>query len=177
MKPVSLINRLVLPLCIMLLFYSCQENGEKIPYDKQRAMRYVVAYDSLVGYVNSFTTERKRLYGMVKDSMYFKQSFNMPAGEMFNRDAIIALLNAPGMENVRIYLGKKKNGEVVFVLLPVDKNNNDIKVNLVDADRVGAISVPGVSSANAAPPPGAQGLEDGQRCPTVCGVNDDLILE
>ena len=50
-------------------------------------------------------------------------------------------------------------------LLPVDKNGRDMQNVLIDRGQTQAISIPGIQSAQAAPPSQAQAVENGQTCP------------
>ena len=146
--------------------------SDRIPVNEENAARHVIPIDSVRAYINSFATGRKELAAQVQDTSFFNGRFNMPVAELFNRDAIAALLNAPGAAGVRIYLGRKANGEVVFVLLPINKEGKDIKVKLLNyAASKGATN----EAAGAGEPDvnnrDAQGMENGQRCPSICDEN------
>ncbi|TDH28928.1 hypothetical protein EXU57_02315 [Segetibacter sp. 3557_3] len=166
--------------CLALLVFmvkGCRPKSPEIPFDARSAAAHVRPYKVLQAYIDSFQIKRTRLYERVKDPEYIDSSFDLPNAEMFNRDAIIALLNAPGAKGIQIYLGRKtssdtSNGNVVFVLLPVDEKGNDIKTKLlVNDQRTGSVR-PGVSTAQVTQRRNiteeAEGVEDGQRCPSVC---------
>ena len=163
----------------IFLVTGCRDRSGKIPFDPKNASQHVRPYKLLRSYIDSFRIERTRLYERVEDRAYIDTSFDLADAELFNRDAIIALLNAPGATGIRAYFGKKAtrdstNGNIVLVLLPVDAQGNDIKTRLVVNDRTTALRIPGISTAQASPgggrpaPDDAEGVEDGQRCPTVC---------
>jgi hypothetical protein len=95
----------------------------------------------------------------------------MPNAEQFNRDAIAALLNAPGAKGIRIYLGRDGKGLIRMVLVPTDAKNNDIITTLLTSDQV---MIPGISGAYALPPQTGDAIESGQRCPTLCAGSSPL---
>jgi hypothetical protein len=103
----------------------------------------------------------------------FKDSLNFGHAEAFNSDVINLLLkqkNAKGEPavGVRIYYGRDNaNGMIKMILVPYDKNNNDIINVLVDM----ANKTTGVSPAHTeALKVGSDGqtIEQGQHCPTIC---------
>lgn len=151
---------------ITTMLVACQHtpSSDKIPFDEKNAITHIRPYDTLITYIESFRDLRSR---PVNNAIMLDTS-KVPLAESFNRDAIIALLNAPNAKNMRIYLGRKSDGTIAFCILPVDSAGNDIAVRLVGTDRRAAIKIPGISSAEAAPVKDAQGLEEGQRCPTMC---------
>lgn len=157
----------VFAVILIVMLVSCKQPSDKIPFDEAKALRHLRPYDTLIGYIQSFNELRSRAS---KNVISIDTSL-LPLAESFNRDAIIALLNAPGAQNMRIYLGRKPNGTIAFCILPVDDKGNDIAVQLVEDDKRSALNIPGISNANAAPPQSkAQGLEEGQRCPTLCSA-------
>lgn len=161
------INPFIAVLTVMVLVAGCKTNDGKIPFDPRKAAEHVIPYDSVKAYRNSFEAGKKELASLVRDSVFLNGKFNMPVAEMFNRDAIIALLDAPDAAYVRIYFGRKANGEVVMVLVPANSKGNDINTILVPGNKDKALKIPGISGAYAQDG-GGQGMEDGQRCPTRC---------
>jgi len=178
MKPITFFRCIVFSLATIIISSGCRNPRGKFDFDPKKAALHVRPYTVLKQYIDSFVVERERLYRKVEDKAYFDTAFDIPNAELFNKDAILALLSAPGAEGLRIYFGKKTshdstNGNIVMVLLPVDANNKDIKTRLIVNDRTGALHIPGISSANARTGgrtglDDAEGLEEGQRCPTIC---------
>ena len=136
-----------------------------IPYDQRRAAQSVISIDTAKQYQANFISGRQTLARMVNDTGYLQKSFNLPNAESFTRDAIILLLNQAGADGIRVYYGKDNAGVVRLVLLPVDKSGRDIQNVLIQRGQTNAISIPGISSAQAAPPSEAQAIENGQTCP------------
>jgi hypothetical protein len=101
----------------------------------------------------------------------FKDSMRLGWAESFNNDAILDLLeqyDSTGIPaaGIRIYYGRKKNGEIRLILVPYDHNGNDILNNLTAGEDK---QLPGVSPAKTLSlTPGPQAIEQGQSCPTVC---------
>lgn len=169
MKQKSFIGRLLLLLTILsITFSSCDDKG-KISLDEGRASQQVIPIETAIEFQNNFLTRREELGKLVQDSSFLTQRFILSNAEAFNRDAIALLLNQAGADGIRIYLGNDaKSGEVKMVLLPVDKSGNDIITTLISNTNRGntGITIPGISSAQAAPPPAGQAVETGQICPT-----------
>ncbi|SFF03071.1 hypothetical protein SAMN05518672_114125 [Chitinophaga sp. CF118] len=159
------IRNILLPIILVLVFSQCTppQGDFKIPFDAVKASRHVISMEEAESLKNGFQDAKKELYARIPGK-YLDSAFNLPDAELFNRDALAALLNAKGAKNLRIYLGRDEKGQVRFVLLPVDSAGVDIQVTLIPGNR--AVSVPGISSATAQG--GAQAMESGQRCPPLC---------
>jgi hypothetical protein len=162
-------RNVTVPLFLLLLLTQCTPPSRdfKIPLDPVKASRHVISIKEAEELKNGFQQAKKELRRRLPGN-YLDSAFNLPDAEMFNRDAIAALLNAKGAQNLRIYLGRDEKGQVRLVLLPADANGNDILTTLVPGER--AVSVPGISSAYARA--GAQAMESGQRCPPMCKSTD-----
>jgi hypothetical protein len=106
----------------------------------------------------------------------FKEQMGFGNAEAFNSDAIRILLQQKDSTGalavgIRIYYGlDKATGKTNMILVPIDKNGNDI-INVLligDKDK----QVPGVSPAKtqslSLDDSGGQTIETGQICPTVC---------
>lgn len=144
-------------------------------FSQDNAAVHIRPYKVLEGYIKSYLSEKNSPPIVTRDTTLISESF--PNAEMFNKDAILALLSAPGAEGIRIYLGKKTgdkkttNGEIVFVLLPVDMKGNDIKARLLIKDTRLNFQSSSISSFEATKEDDAgkaEGVEDGQRCPQIC---------
>jgi hypothetical protein len=158
------IRSIILPLILITVLTQCKPQGDfKIPLDPVKASRHVIPIEDADRLKDGFQQARKELARQIPGH-YLDSAFNLPDAEMFNRDAIAALLNAKGATNLRIYLGRDEKGQVRFVLLPADDKGNDVRTTLVRGEK--AVSIPGISSAYARA--GAQAMESGQRCPSLC---------
>lgn len=163
--------RHLLPLMAVMALTQCttptsrQDAGAitEIPLDKNKASLHVITAEEARMLRTGFLAGKKDLQAKIPGN-YLDSTFNMPEGETFNRDAIIALLNAPEATDIRIYLGKDAKGQVRMILLPVDSSGTDILTTLVAGAQ--ALKVPGIPSAKAQS--GGQAMESGQRCPPLC---------
>ncbi len=146
----------------------CQEPAttDKLEFNRANALKHIRPYDTIRSYIQSFGELRSK----TQNGSVIIDTTSLPLAESFNVDAIKALLNAKGATNIRVYFGRKPNGEIAMCLLPVDAKGNDLVGELVSSERVSAISIPGISSAQAQPTSKAQGVEEGQRCPTMCST-------
>lgn len=160
---------IMLPVLLVLVFSQCtpRPGDNKIPLDAVKASRHVISIEEADRLQNGFQQARKELSRQIP-GRYLDSAFNLPDAELFNRDAIAALLNAKGATNLRIYLGRDEKGQVRFVLLPADSQGRDIRTTLIPGEK--AVNVPGISSATARA--GAQAMESGQRCPPLCQTAD-----
>lgn len=158
--------RIFAPVLLLLCFSRCTPRNPdnfQIPLNKARASRHVISQQEADNLITGFQRGKKELQARLPGN-YLDSAFNLPNAEMFNRDAIAALLNAKGADGIRIYLGKDEKGQVRLVLLPVDGKGNDIHTTLVSRET--ALNVPGIESAKAQG--NLQAMESGQRCPPLC---------
>lgn len=131
------------------IYGTSKEASSKIAFDKKAAQKHVISMQSANSWIKAFAPERAQL----------EKTIDLPISETFNRDAFAALLSVPGTESVRAYLGKKPNGEVVFIFKAVDKNGHELKTQILDEN---------VTSSNV---DGAV-IENGTRCPSDCPKTD-----
>lgn len=109
----------------------------------------------------------------------FKDSLWLPKAEAFNSDLIGLLLTQKdstggAAAGIRVYYGLDEKGVCRMILVPYDKNNNDIINYLIPGDDK---QVPGVSSpkvAESSSQSGGQAGEAGQQCPTLCSGGGGL---
>jgi hypothetical protein len=163
-------SRFLFPSFLLIAFTwaGCNDNNDgagKIPFDERRAEQSVIPIDTAKSYQANFISTRETLRKLLADTNFLNRNFNLPNAETFTRDAIILLLNQTGADGIKMYYGKDNAGVVRLVLLPVDKNGRDIQNVLIDRRQANAISIPGIPSAQAAPPSEAQAVENGQTCP------------
>ena len=138
----------------------CGDGG--IPVDEQRARQHIIKVVDAKTYTASLDQGIAMLNRRLGDNT-LRDSFNIPKAETFNRDAIALLLNQEGADGVRIYFGRNAKNEVCVILVPVDKNGQNIIRNLVGSRTA---FIPGVSKAYAQGE--GEAVENGQRCPVVC---------
>lgn len=106
----------------------------------------------------------------------FKDSLGLPRAEAFNSDLIGLLLSQKDSSGataagIRVYYGLDEKNVCRMIIVPYDKNNNDIINRLTVADDK---PVPGVSAKVAESSEGGQAGEQGQQCPTVCSGGGGL---
>lgn len=151
-----------------LLFSRCNREAEQydplIPYDEAKAREHFIPVDTAAKFTSLFRKGKVALGRQLRDSTYLNKKFNMPRAELFNRDAIAALLNQAGAKGVRIYLGEDDAGLVRLILVAVDAKGNDItghngKIMKYASNAEGDATVI---------------LESGQRCPTACATDGPL---
>jgi hypothetical protein len=78
---------------------------------------------------------------------------DLPICETFSKAAVLALLNTPQSAFLRIYLGKKENGDVCAVLVAADNQGHDL---LPEEQRTADEPIEPLI------------LEDAIRCPELC---------
>jgi len=152
--------------CTLALFIlpGCNDGGD-ISYNKDRAKKHIISLRQADSYREGFAKAKDSLRNLTANSTFLDTQFDLPVAEMFNRDAIALLLDQKDADGIRIYLGRDAEGKVRLVLLPVDKNGKDIRRVLLDDRSVtqqAGTQVDGFSDG------GGQGIEVGQRCPTMC---------
>jgi hypothetical protein len=159
---------LVLIVLASTILSGCENhrNVGDIPYNEDSIKRHVISIEVAREYTKAF---REATDTFRTKSIELKKTIDLGRAEAFNRDAIAVLLNQKDASGavaagIRIYYGLGKSGESRMVLVPVDKNGNDI-INTLTNDR--SVSVPGIGSASAFFG-GGQAVEEGQRCPVVC---------
>jgi hypothetical protein len=165
MKHSRILVTVALPLLAMLILAGCNDDDHKIPFNKEKAREHIITMRLADSMRASFVAGRDTLRTLLaNDSTGFYSRFDLANAEMFNRDAIIALLDADGAAGVRIYMGRD-SGKIKLVLLPVDMNGNDIRTNLLDGK---SLTQKAAAQLDDPEHEEEQAVEVGQRCPTVC---------
>jgi hypothetical protein len=154
---------------LIICFFGCKppQTTGKIPFNEDSVRNHILPIKEAVAYTAKFRSVRDSFYNQLPP---LKTALNLGKAEGFNRDAIAVLLNqidASGRQSagIRIYFGLDRNGEVRLVLVPYDIDGNDIINELIGNKTV---VLPGIPAANAAGTNG-QTIENGQRCPVICG--------
>lgn len=133
------------------------------PVNEERARQHIIKVRDAKTYTKSLRDGIAHLNRRLGDSTTLRDTFSIPYAETFNRDAIQLLLNQQGTDGVRIYLGRNQKNEICMILVPVDKDGNNIIKNLISTRTA---FIPGVSSAYAQDE--GEAIETGQRCPHLC---------
>jgi hypothetical protein len=161
----------LLLLITALAITSCNDGagggGTRVTVDVEQAKGNIISRDRARSYTDNFVKGRQELSAQLArsgDSLFLARNFNLPDAELFNRHAIGLLLNQPGAEGIRILMGRDEKGMIRLVLLPVDKNGENIIGKLVANN--GTARMPGTKSAYA--DDDGEAIENGQRCPTMC---------
>ena len=163
MKLLISCTRYAFPLVLLAVLYSsCKgKGGGKIPFNEERARQQIIPVKQGSQYSLNFVNLRDSvLPKLIRDSSFLEQRFNLPIAETFNRDAIIALLNADGADGIRVYFGNDDKGLVRLVLMPVDKDGNDIIAKLTQT--IGDKAAAQVSKVDVKD---GESVENGQRPP------------
>jgi hypothetical protein len=151
---------LIVVFAFFLAIVGCGDGG--IPVNEERARQHIIKVPDAKAYTASLQQGIALLNRRLGDST-LRDSFSIPLAETFNRDAIALLLNQQGADGIRIYFGRNPKNEVCVILVPVDRNGNNIIKNLLGSSTA---FIPGVSQAYAQD--GGEAIENGQRCPVVC---------
>jgi hypothetical protein len=140
-----------------MFFASCGHNNG-IPVDETRAKSQIIPLEQGEVYQANFLKTHEELKKLLSDTNFLEKNFRMPNAEFFNRDAIATLLNIPGADGIRVYLGIDPTGETKYVLVPVDKDGNDIITALIPI-KAGPGKPPYTAGGD------SQVVENGQVCP------------
>jgi hypothetical protein len=173
-KSKSLIFSSLAALVTLIVFAlsGCQPTPAPAPtYNMDSVKPHVIPIAQAIRWTGRF---RARLDSLRKNCKDFSDSLQLPRAEAFNSDLIGLLLSQKDSTGavaagIRIYYGLDEKGVCRMVVVPYDKNNNDIINRLVVADDK---QVPGVSSPKVleSDQSGGQTGEQGQQCPTVCST-------
>jgi hypothetical protein len=117
-------------ICLTMIYGKSKEhNGNYILFNESAAAKHVIKSSVAKTYMDAFAQEREILSRKLNTN-----EFNIPLYETFNRDAFAALLNVPGMKGIRCTYGKKPDGQIVAMFVPVDVNGEEIKAKLLTKD-------------------------------------------
>jgi hypothetical protein len=163
MKP-STVYLLLAGTALAGMLTGCRPGDGKIPVNEEKAAQHIISTATAETYIKSFSVAKKELMRVAATDSFMTRDFQLPIGESFNRDAIAALLNADGAVGIRIYLGRDDSGLVRLVLMPVNKDGEDIHTQLVKlpAPTTGGQTTTRSYSVE------SQAVDIGQRCPTQC---------
>ncbi|HEY4286096.1 MAG TPA: hypothetical protein VGN00_03265 [Puia sp.] len=107
-----------------------------------------------------------------KNCPNFKDSMQFGHSEAFPTDVFVKLLLQHNEKQgfargIRIYFGRGPGGEIKLILVPYDKNGNDMIDHLVD---INGNPAPGTTpiKTEALKTSEGQAVEEGQRCPPAC---------
>ncbi len=171
LRPGSWILPALLLLVIVFTFTlsGCGGGGGEPPINEDSARPHAISIAEAAALTANF---RNTVDTLNKKCPEFKDSMQLGYSEAFNSDVFRVLLRQKDSTGrlaagIRIYYGLGKTGQVQLVMVPYDHNGADILNHLISGDNK---PVPGVSPAHteALVVNGAQAMEMGQHCPTVC---------
>src|SRR5882724_11577584 len=140
-----------------------------IPYNQDSVRGHILKYDEALKYNAKSRTSLDTIGGKETQARRVG-GLDFGKAEAFNRDAIAVLLNQKdslgnAAAGIRVYYGVNEGGQVRMILVPYDVKGNDIIRELIVQKTA---KIPGISEAKAYWDNG-QTIENGQRCPTICG--------
>lgn len=143
--------------------------SNELPVNVDSVRNHVISLSEAIALTKRFRSTTDSLSvkcPFVRDSLQISHS------EAFNRDSYNLLLNAKDSTGtpaagIRTYFGIDPSGVLKLVMVPYDKNGNDILKHLISIDQK---PVPGANSAKteSLSVEGAQAMEQGQLCPPNC---------
>jgi hypothetical protein len=155
-----------------LLLSGCGDRpgGGEPPINEDTVKAHVIPIQLAAAYTKDF---RANIDTFNQKCPGFKEQMNFGKAEAFPSDLYRLLLKQKDSTGtiaagIRIYYGRGSDGLIRLVLVPYDKNGNDIINKLVSVD---AKQLPGVSpEAKTATTTSSDGQagEQGQHCPAVC---------
>ena len=162
-------NRLFVFLSLSLLtlvticgLSGCGPGGQKDsglpPADDEIVKKHTIPIDTAIQYTASF---RAAIDSFNRNCPTFKDSMQFGHAEAWPTDVFVKLLTEQNekqgkAKGIRVYFGRGVHGEIKLVLVPYDKNGNDMIDHLVELGPDKSLKSNG------------QAVEDGQRCPTAC---------
>ena len=170
-------NRLLFTLLSFLIVASvlsgCGHDGDKVVLPKpieDTVANHVISIDVARALTASFRNSIARLdtaCPSFKDSMHFGHA------ESFPTDVYVKLLlqhneKQGWARGIRIYFGRGVDGEIKLVLVPYDKNGNDMIDQLVGMDGKPSPGTKPIKGEALKTTENGQAIEEGQRCPTAC---------
>ncbi|MEO6917156.1 MAG: hypothetical protein ABI151_17360 [Chitinophagaceae bacterium] len=163
-------NYLLLIIAVATFIAGCNDNPNNkntgLTFNAENARQHVMPLNEALKYTARFKDSKTRLDSAISGNNFFKEHpFKLLNGEYFNRDAIIALLDKAEKGGIRIYLGQDEKGTLKFILVPATEKQ-DYLTKLVAFN--GALKIPGMNTARAAPFQDYEVMERGQECPNMC---------
>jgi hypothetical protein len=179
LRPGSLLLPVVFMMIVLTTFglSGCGDRGDGLPPINEDSVKaHAIPIGLAIQYTASF---RNNIDSFTQKCPALKDSFQFSHSEAFNSDVFRLLVQVKDSSGalaagIRIYYGRATDGQVKLVMVPYDKNGNDIITHLVGTQEK---PVPGVSPAKTealTTDGGAQAMEQGQLCPTVCPPSSPL---
>jgi hypothetical protein len=179
LRPGTLLLPVVFLLIVLTTFClsGCGDRGDGLPpINEDSVISHAISIAQAAQYTASF---RNSIDSVNQKCPVFKDSMHFGKAEAFNSDVFRVLINVKDSTGtlaagIRIYYGRGTDGLIRMVMVPYDKNGNDILTHLVGAPEK---PVPGVSPAKTealTTGGGAQAMEQGQQCPPACGGGNPL---
>ena len=179
MNKIPSLNRLLYPLLSFSLLVitvcglsGCGPGEDKVVLPKpieDTVANHVISIDVARALTASF---RASIDSLNINCPNFKDSMHFGHAEAFPTDVYVKLLTQHNdkqgyARGIRIYLGRGPGGEIKLVLVPYDKNGNDMIDQLVGMDGKPAPGTTPIKTEKLTTTSG-QVIEEGQRCPTAC---------
>ena len=127
-------------------------------YDPEKAQGEIIPIKKAKAYQKRFAKAYDSLWKITNDT-FLRQNFKIPNAETFSRHAILAALNHPKADSLRIFYGTDSLGEFHLLMMGVDNKGNVIYTRIPPGPPGG----PGMDSIDA--------VENGQTCPP-CQINN-----
>jgi hypothetical protein len=128
-----------------------------------------------IGQADQMTASFRAALDSMQKVPFFKDSMDFGHAEAFPTDVFREMLrqtdSSGPVYGIRIYYGRDPNGKIRQILVPYDSNGNDIVRHYVDFNNKPQQGV----HVEALTVGDGQALQNGTRCPTVCG-NDSSGL-
>jgi hypothetical protein len=128
-----------------------------------------------IGQADQMTASFRNALDSMKKVPFFRDSMDFGHAEGFPADVFRELLrqtdSSGPVYGIRIYYGRDPNGKIRQILVPYDSNGNDIVRHYVDFNNKPQQGV----HVEALTVGDGQALQNGSRCPTICG-NDSSGL-
>jgi len=174
---------LLLPVLFLLIALSifslsgCTERPGEPPINEDTVRHHVIPIKLAAELTSNF---RSTIDSFKQKCPQFKDSLQFGRAESFDRDVFRKLLEQTDTAGnlsagIRIYFGRDSAGKIKFVMVPYDKNGNDILKKLATGEEK---QVPGVSPAKtrtlSLSTSDAEAMETGQVCPPSCSPSSPL---
>lgn len=167
-------NRLLFPLlAVMIIFtglFGCHERSRdtvELPAPQDTVVsEHVIP----IGVARALTANfRATIAHFDTTCPKFADSLHFGHAESFPTDVFVKLLlqhndKQGWARGIRIYFGRGDSGEIKMVMVPYDKNGNDMIDSLVPVRNL----APGSTRSRELLTTAGQAVEQGQRCPTIC---------
>ena len=150
-------------LAFFMVFSGCNPQGTSTKINQDTLRNHVIPISLALQYTASY---RAMMDSMEKKCPGLKDSLQFGHAESFPSDVFYALCEQSNPKQgaavgIRIYYGRDAKGMIRLIMVPYDKNGNDMIDHLVDMGKPTAKAQSDGSGDG-------QTVEEGQHCPTLC---------